>query len=77
MLKTVLGVMLAIIVLGVAIPVVWPTFVGTDTAIQAMTETDEATVLFQTFWPIALLIVGLSIAVGVVFYGLRKFNVIG
>lgn len=75
--QVVLAVMIVVVVIGAAIPVVWPIFVGTDTDIQAMTETDDATVFFKAIWPIALLVLGLSIGAGVIFWSLRKMGVIG
>lgn len=75
MVRRFVTVVLSIVLLGALVPVLWPLFVGTDTDIQAMTETDDATVLFQTIWPIALLVIGVALAAGVVFYALRKFKV--
>jgi len=75
MLKKVLGVLIVVIVIGAAIPAVWPTFIGTDTAIQALTETDQGTVMLQTFWPIMTMVIALAIAAGLVFFALRKFDI--
>lgn len=71
-----LRVLLLIIVIGTIVPVIWPMFVATDTDVQAMTETDDATVTLQSLYPIMLVVVGILIAAGLVFYGLRQFHLI-
>lgn len=53
-----IGVVVMFVVIGTIVAALWSTFVGTDTAIQALTETDDATVLLQALWPIALLVAG-------------------
>lgn len=77
MIKKVVYIVLMFVVLGALVPVLWPLFVGTDTDVQAMTETDDATVFLQTLWPIILIVVGLGFVAGLVFYALRKFKVMG
>lgn len=66
-----------IIVLGALIPVLWPMMEATDTDIQALTQTGPITVFLQTMWPIVLLVIGIGVAAGLVFYSLKKFGVIG
>lgn len=77
MIKQVLGVVMLIIVLGALIPVLWPMMEATDTDIQALMETGPITVFLQTMWPIVLLVIGIGVAAGLVFYSLKKFGVIG
>lgn len=77
MLRRVVTILLVIVILGTALPVMWPLFVATDTDIQAMTETDDATTMLQAIWPIGLLVLGLAIVAGIIFYALRKFKVAG
>lgn len=77
MIKQVLGVVMLIIVLGALIPVLWPMMEATDTDIQALTQTGPITVFLQTMWPIVLLVIGIGVAAGLVFYSLKKFGVIG
>lgn len=67
---------LGIIVVGTLIPELWSMFVGTDTAIQALTETDEATTMLQALWPTILLIGGVGIIFGSLFWVLRRLNII-
>lgn len=75
MIKKAAYIMITILVLGTMVAAMWSPMMGSDTAIQALTETDDATVMLQTFWPIGLLVIGLGIAAGVIFHALKKFNV--
>lgn len=67
---------IAIVILGALIPVLFPLITDSDTAIQALTGTDDGTVMLQTIWPILLVICGIGIPVGVLFFALRKFEII-
>lgn len=77
MLKKVITVLVIVVALGALIPTLWPMFTDTDTQIQALNGTDTATGFLQTSWPIALLIIGLAIGIGVLFYALKKFGIMG
>lgn len=76
MVKKVIGVILIVVVLGALLPVLWPMMVGTDADIQAM-EGGGITDFLQAMWPVALIIVGIGIAAGLIFYALRQFGVMG
>lgn len=77
MTKKVVSVILLVVVLGALIPALWPSMQATDTDIQALNATagDIATPFLQTIWPIVLLVIGIGIAAGLVFFALRKFGV--
>lgn len=75
MIKKLLGVGIILLVAGTLLPVIWPLMVGTDTAVQALTETDSATTTLQTFWPVVLLVGGIGIAAGAIFFVLRRVGV--
>ena len=77
MTKKIVGVILLVVVLGAIIPALWPTMTNTDSDIQALNSTGAATTFLQTIWPIVLLVIGIGIAAGLVFYALRKFGVLG
>ncbi|OGM08558.1 hypothetical protein A2Z67_01815 [Candidatus Woesebacteria bacterium RBG_13_36_22] len=64
-----------LIVIAVAFPVLWPLVTGAGGNITAMVGTDAGTTTVQAFWPIVLLLVGLGVAVGLIMYALKKFNV--
>lgn len=70
--KKVISIMVVIIAVGAALPVLWSTMVGTDTAIQALTETDDATTMLQALYPIALTLAGIAIVIGILFYAWKK-----
>lgn len=72
-----IGVAVVLIVLGSAIPVLWPLAAGSADNISAMTGTDAGTTTIKAFWPIILLIIGLGIAIGLIIYGLKKFGMMG
>lgn len=74
--KAVIGVMMVVVVLGAAIPALWPTFTGSADDIAALTQTDAGTTMLQTMWPIALVIIGIGIAAGIIFLALREFGII-
>lgn len=69
-----LGVMVILIVLGSAIPVLWPLIVSSGDNISSMTGTDSGTSLIQAFWPIILLLVGLGVAVALIIFAIKKFR---
>lgn len=68
---------MVLVVLGALIPILWPLMDTTNTDIQAMNGTSTITTFLQTMWPIVLLIIGIGICAGLVFFALRKFGVIG
>jgi len=68
-------VVIGIVVVGTVVAALWGTLAGTDTSIQALTQTDAGTSTLQTMWPIVLVIIGIGIAAGAVMWALRKFNV--
>lgn len=76
LLSGLLGVVVVLVVLGTAVPVLWPLAANT-TAIDAMTGTDVGTTTIQSFWPVILLVVGLGLAVGLIVFGMRKFGLWG
>lgn len=69
---------LVLIVLGALIPALWPMLQDTQTDIDALNATGSVSTSFlQSMWPIALLVVGLGIVVGIIIYALRRFGVLG
>lgn len=74
-LKGLIVVAVVLVVLGSAIPVLWPLVTGTTANITSMAGTDSGTELIQAFWPIIILVIGLGIAVGLIMYGLKKFGI--
>jgi hypothetical protein len=68
--------LVGILVIGTIIGALWATVAGTDTTIQALTGTDLGTTNLQTFWPIALMCVGIGLGVGAIMWALRKAGVI-
>lgn len=76
-LTALIGVAVVMLVLGTAVPVLWPLVADTSDNITAMTGTDVGTTTIQALWPIILLVIGLGIAVGLIIYALKRFNIIG
>lgn len=62
--------------LAALLPVFWPLLTGTGDTVNNLSGTDPATTLLKTLWPIALLVIGIGLAVAVIFYALRKFGVL-
>jgi len=77
MAERVVKIVVTAVMLGALLPVLWPMILDTNTAIQAIEGEDSATQFLQATWPLGLLIVGIAVAVGFIFYALRKFKVIG
>lgn len=77
LLGAIVTVVVVIIALSRAIPILWPMATEASGNITAMTGTDAGTTTIQAFWPLILLLVGLGIAIGLVIYALKKFNVLG
>ena len=75
-LYSLIGVVIVLIVLAYAIPVLWPIAITAGANITAMTGTDAGTTTLQGFWPLILLVVGIGIAIGLIMYGLHKFEVL-
>lgn len=78
MVGKVVSVILLIVVLGAIVPALWPVMQDTDTDIQALNATGSTSTAFlQTVWPIVLLVIGIGVAAGLIFYALRRFGVLG
>lgn len=78
MIKKVLAVILVVVVIGALIPVLLGLLFDTAEPISSMnvTASPAAGGLLQTMWPIVIMIIIIGIAAGLVFYGLKRFNVI-
>ena len=78
MVKRVIGVLLIVIVLGAMIPAVLPKLFDTAGDISSLnvTAAPEAGGLLQTMWPIVLMVLVIGVAAGLVFFALRRFNII-
>jgi hypothetical protein len=70
----IISIVIALVVLGAIIPVLWPMFVGSGTSIAALTGTDAATVTMKSFWPIIEILGGLAIGIGVLMFIVNKFT---
>ena len=77
LLISLIGIIVVLLVLGSAVPVLWPMAAATADNISAMTGTDAGTTTIQAFWPVILLVVGLGMAVGLIVFALRKFGLLG
>ena len=71
---SVLGIVITIIILANAIPVLWPMATTAGANITAMTGTDSGTTMIIAFWPVALLIIGIGIAVAIIVFALKQFG---
>lgn len=59
----IVDVVMTFVVAGSVIAALWDTFVGTDTQIQALTGTDQATVVLKLVYPVAVMIGGIYLVV--------------
>lgn len=78
MIRKVLGVVLICVVVAALLPVLLPLLFDSIADIDAIniTASPAAGGMLQTMWPIVVMIVIIGIAAGLVFFALRKFNVI-
>ena len=74
--KKVVYIVLAVVILGFTLPVLWPLLQDANTAIAGMSGGDETTIL-QAIFPVALIILAIGIAGGLIYWGLRQFGVVG
>ena len=75
-LVAIITVSVVLIVIATAFPIVWPMVTAASSNITAMTGTDAGTTTVQGFWPLILLVVGIGIAIGLIMYGLKRFQII-
>ncbi len=75
MVGKILGVIIGAVVIGNIVVAVWSTFVGTDTAVQALVETDVATVTLKAMWPVFLVVTGIGIVAGCILWGLKALDI--
>ena len=75
--KKILFMIITIVSLGILIPVLWPLMLGTSSDMAAINGTDAGTVLLRTAWPVVLLLIGIGIAIELVVWTIRRFNVGG
>jgi len=68
---------LAVVILGVMLPALWPMLLDSITNINAIEGSDTATAFLKVGWPIAILVIGVGVVAGLIFYALRQFGVIG
>lgn len=64
-----------LIVIATAFPIVWPMVVAAGANVTSMEGTDAGTTTLVGFWPLILLVVGIGIAIGLIMYGLKKFQI--
>lgn len=69
-----IGVLVVVLVLGSAVPVIWPMITATSDNITAMTGTDSGTTFIQDFWPLVILLIGIGLAVGLIMFAIRRFK---
>ena len=74
--KRIISALLVIAVLGYVLPALWPLMQDTTDAITGLSGGTETDIL-KAIWPIALIIIGIGIAAGVIFFALKQFGVIG
>lgn len=78
MIKKVLGVILICVVIAALLPVLLPLLFDSISDIEAInvTASPAAGGMLQTMWPIVVMIIIIGIAAGLVFFALKRFDVI-
>ena len=76
MIKKILAVVLVIIVIGALLPVLWTMMMDTSADVTGnLTGAGAGGTFIAAMWPIVLILVGIGIAAGLIFYAIRKFNI--
>ena len=75
MIKKILVVGLVIIVIGALLPSLWGMMMDTSDTVGNLTGEGAGGTFIAAMWPIVLIIVGIGIAAGLIFYAIRKFNI--
>lgn len=73
------GIIVAIVLVAVAAKVVvamWPTLIGANTDIQALTQTDAGTTVMKALSPIWIIVAGAAIGLGVLMYILDRMGIL-
>lgn len=78
MIKKVLLVVLMVVIVGSLLPVILPLVFDTIDPIESMniTASPAAGGLLQTIYPIVIMVIIIGVAAGLIFFALKKFNVI-
>lgn len=74
--KKTVYIILAVVILGFCLPVLWPLLQDAADAIAALSGGAETDIL-QAIFPVALVILAIGIAAGLIFWGLKQFGVVG
>lgn len=73
----VIGLVVGIVVIGVLITQLWPVITTTAAAnVSGLTGTDAGTTFLVSFWPVVLVMAGIAVGVGVVYWILKETNVV-
>ena len=72
--KKIVVAVLALAVIGLIIPVLYPILNGAAGNVSAMNGTETGAGLIQTVFPVGLMLVGIAIAVGLIIFGVSKLR---
>ena len=76
MASVVVSLVVGIVVIGILITNLWPVITTTAAAnVSGLTGTDAGTTFLVAFWPVVLVMAGIAVGVGVVYWILRETNV--
>lgn len=75
LLSGLLGVIVIVLVMSYAVPVLWPLATTAAANVTAMTGTDGGTTIMKALWPVALLMIGLGVGIGMIIYALRQLSI--
>lgn len=75
LLSGLLGVVIIMLVMSYAVPVLWPLVVTASANVTAMSGSDGGTTIMKALWPVALLMVGLGVGIGLIIFALRQLDV--
>jgi hypothetical protein len=75
--KSVIGLILVFVILGTLIPVLWPMLTDTSAGVGNMTGGGAGGDLIKVVWPVALLLIGIGIAVALILFTIKKFGSLG
>jgi hypothetical protein len=65
-----------VVVIGLLVVNLWPTFLTSITGVAALTATDTATTTLKGIWPLVGVVAGIGVPVAAVIYVLHHFDII-
>jgi len=71
---TIIGAVVILLVAGYLFINMWPTITVVSGNVSDMTGTDAGTTIFQSLWPVVIIIVAIVIIVSLIFWAIKQLR---